>query len=253
VEEGRIVGLAMLQDFVERVRYDNPVCIMAGGFGKRLRPLTDEVPKPLLKVGGKPILQNLLENFIESGFHRFFISVHYKPEQIKNHFGQGERWNVDVQYLDEVEPLGTGGALGLIPEPLGELPLIVMNGDLLTQVDFARVLAFHHEQRATATICVREFEFEVPYGVVQTAGDCVSDIVEKPVHRFVINAGMYVLNPALVRRVPRNQPIDMPAFLRQNIRAGERVSYFPVHEQWLDIGRLSDFEKAQAEINQRLS
>ena len=252
VEDGRVAGLAMIQDFIARARHDNPVCIMAGGLGKRLRPLTEDTPKPLLKVGEKPILESVLENFAHSGFHRFFISIHYKREQIVEHFGNGSRWGVEIEYLMEDEPLGTGGALGLLPEDLGSLPIIVMNGDLLTKVDFARVLSFHQEQGAAATICVREYEFQVPFGVVQPQGDSVLDILEKPVQRFLINAGMYVLNPAVVRRVPKNQHVDMPALLKQNIQTGEKVGYFPLHDYWLDIGRASDFQNAQTAIAQHM-
>jgi dTDP-glucose pyrophosphorylase len=248
VEDGRVVGLAMLRDFFERPRYDNPVCIMAGGFGKRLRPLTEAVPKPLLVVGGRPILETVVENFARSGFHRFFISVHYKPEQIVGYFGRGERWNVDIQYLAEDEPLGTGGALSLLPENLGDLPVIVMNGDLLTKVDFARVLDFHREQRATATVCVRGYEYQVPFGVVQTRGDTVEDMVEKPVQHFLINAGMYLLDAPIVRTIPRGEAMDMPLLLKRVIQTGGRVCQFPVHEYWLDIGRMGDLERARQEI-----
>lgn len=247
VREGRVVGLAMLQDFFKPARRDNPVCLMAGGMGRRLRPLTEEVPKPLLKIGNKPILESVLENLVQSGFHRFYISVHYKPEQIVNHFGAGDRWNVRIDYLKEDEPLGTGGALGLLPETLGELPLIVMNGDLLTRCDFARVLHFHEEQRAAATVCVRDYQFQVPFGVVQIDDSRVTNLVEKPVQRFLINAGMYVLDPSVVRRVPRGRAMDMPALLQEAIAAGDRVACFPLHEYWLDIGRMSDFEAAQSQ------
>jgi len=250
VAERRLMGLVMLQDFVAPARHDNPVCIMAGGLGKRLRPLTENIPKPLLRVGGKPILEMLIENFVRSGFHRFFISIHYKAEQIADYFGRGHRWEAEIECLVEPEPLGTGGALGFLADRMGELPAIVVNGDLLTRVDFARVLSFHQEQGAAATICVREYEYQVPFGVVQPKGDNVLDILEKPVQQFLINAGIYVLNPSIVRRVPRNQPLDMPALLKQNIRAGERVSYFPLHEYWLDVGRVTDFEKAQTDIRQ---
>ncbi|MBU6398862.1 MAG: nucleotidyltransferase family protein [Verrucomicrobia bacterium] len=247
VEGERVVGLVVLRDLVEPTRCDNPVCLVAGGFGTRLRPLTESVPKPLLRVGGRPILQQALEHFARSGFHRLFISVHYKSEQIVEYFGSGRQWDVDIQYLHEDQPLGTAGALGLLPEDLGDLPVIVMNGDLLTKVDFARVLDFHREQRAAATLCVREYEYQVPFGVVRTNVEMVVDLVEKPVQQFLINAGMYVLDVGIIRSIPRGRHLEMPQLLQRVLQEGKRVCCFPLHEDWLDVGRLSDLARARSE------
>lgn len=246
--EMRLLGLETLHGLLKKPRQDNPVFLMSGGFGTRLRPLTESCPKPLLRVGDKPILELILEGFVNAGFHRFFISTHYLPEQIREHFGDGSNWDVSIRYIHEDEPLGTGGALGLLP--IGEIdqPLFLMNGDLLTNISYLSLLAFHEEHGGVATMCVREFEQQVPYGVIQSEGVRVTDIVEKPVQRFTVNAGIYVLSPELVRSVRPGTAIDMPNLIHREIRAGRRVNIFPVKEYWLDIGRLEDFERAQSEV-----
>jgi dTDP-glucose pyrophosphorylase len=244
----RVVAIETLRDILGRRRLDNPVFLMAGGFGKRLRPLTQICPKPMLKVGDKPILELILQGFADAGFHRFYISTHYMPDVIREHFGDGNRWNVSIQYVHEDEPMGTGGALGLLPQSEVDLPIFLMNGDLLTRVDYRSLLDFHDLHEGLATMCVREFESQIPYGVVQSDGYRVTQIVEKPVHRFFINAGIYVLSPELVRRVKRGERIDMPTLLEREIRAGRDVNMFPVHEYWLDIGRMDDFQRAQQEL-----
>ncbi|PWB36019.1 alcohol dehydrogenase [Pseudomonas sp. SDI] len=246
--EGTVIGLETLHDLLNKPRRNNPVFLMAGGFGTRLRPLTHNCPKPLLKVGEKPILELILERFISSGFHRFFISTHYMPEMIREHFGDGSRWGVSIQYIHEELPLGTGGALGLLPHDEIDLPLFMMNGDLLTTLDFENLLDFHQEHAAAATMCVREYEYCVPYGVIQSDGHRIQSMVEKPIQRFFINAGIYLLSPALVKSVAAGTRVDMPTLLEHEISAGRDVNMFPVHEYWLDIGRMEDFQRAQQEF-----
>lgn len=247
--EGRMVGLETLHGLLNKRRKDNPVFLMAGGFGKRLQPLTDSCPKPLLKVGDKPILQLILEKFIDAGFHRFFISTHYMAELIRNHFGDGSQWGVSIRYVHEEKPLGTGGALGLLPHDEIDLPLFMMNGDLLTNVSFDSLLKFHEGHRGMATMCVREYEYCVPYGVVESDGHRVKSMVEKPVHKFFVNAGIYVLSPELVKSVKPGTAIDVPTLLEQQMERGVEVNVFPVHEYWLDIGRMEDFQRAQFEVS----
>jgi dTDP-glucose pyrophosphorylase len=249
-EERRVTGLETLHGLLRKRRRDNPVFLMAGGFGTRLQPLTNHCPKPLLRVGNKPILEMIVEKFVDSGFHRFFISTHYMPEMIREQIGDGSRWGVKVQYVHEQEPLGTAGSLGLLPAAEVDLPLFVMNGDLLTNLDFQNVLAFHQEHAAAATMCVREYEHRVPYGVIQSEGHHIRAMVEKPVYRHFINAGIYLLAPELVRRVQPGTRIDMPTLLEQEIAQGRTVNMFPVHEYWLDIGRMEDFQRAQTEAGQ---
>ena len=171
---------------------------MAGGFGKRLAPLTNNTPKPLLKVGNKPILENVINQFIDAGFYNFYISTHYRAEMVQGYFGDGSNLNVSIKYIYEDAPLGTAGSLGLLPDNLPKLPILMMNGDLLTNVDLKELLRFHLQEGEDVTICVREYDFQVPYGVVKTDGKHAISIEEKPVHRFFVNAGIYVLNPSIL-------------------------------------------------------
>ncbi len=246
--ERRVVGLETLHGLVERRTIDNPVFLMAGGFGKRLQPLTNECPKPLLRVGDKPILELILESLVAAGFHRIFISTHYLPEMIENYFGDGSHWGVSIEYIHEETPLGTGGALGLLPKEKMDLPLLMMNGDLLTTVDYRGLLDFYREHKSIATMCVRQYEHRIPYGVVQTRGNYISSMEEKPVQRCFINAGIYVVAPELVRSVQRGERIDMPTLLERVMSEDKEVSMFPIHEYWLDIGRMDDFQRAQEEV-----
>ncbi len=247
-DEGRVIGLSNLHDILKKHRHDNPVFLMAGGFGTRLRPLTNNCPKPMLKVGDKPILEQILLNFVEAGFHRFYISTHYMPEVIRDYFGDGEKWGVSIQYVHEEEPLGTGGALGLLPHDEIDQPMFMMNGDLLTSLNLHSFLEFHERQNGVATMCVREYEHQVPYGVITSEGTQIKSMVEKPVHRFFVNAGIYLLDPALVKSVVPGTRVDMPTLLEQQIGVGKSVNMFPIHEYWLDIGRMDDFQKAQNEF-----
>jgi len=244
----KIIGLETLQYLLEVSKFDNPVFLMAGGFGKRLRPLTNDTPKPLLKVGTKPILETILEQFVEVGFHNFFISTHYKAEMLRNYFGDGSQWGVNIRYVHEEEPLGTAGALGLLPDSLPELPVFIMNGDLLTKVNFERLLNFHNEQGGIATMCAREYNFQVPYGVIQAEEHKIMSIVEKPIHNFFVNAGIYILSPSLVRSVESNRYLDMPNLLEKEIEQGAQVNMYPIHEYWLDVGQREEYERANKEI-----
>jgi dTDP-glucose pyrophosphorylase len=247
-EAGRVVDLETVAGQLESPRHPNVVFLMAGGLGKRLQPLTDHTPKPLLRIAGKPILESILERFVAAGFHRFFISTHYLPEQVREHFGDGSRWGVSIRYTHEPEPLGTGGALGLLPHDEIREPLFLMNGDLVTSLDYARLLEFHLAHAAAATMCVGEYEHQVPYGVIQNEGVLIRSMVEKPTEKYFINAGIYVLAPELVRRVAPGTRIDMPTLLQGAIAAGQDVAMFPLHEYWLDVGRMEDFRRAQREM-----
>ena len=244
-EKHQIIGLETLQHLLEKKRFNNPVFLMAGGFGTRLQPLTNYTPKPLLTVGNKPILETILGQFIEAGFHNFYISTHYKAEMVRKHFGDGSNWDVNINYIHESEPLGTAGALGLLPDDLPDLPIVMMNGDLLTKVDFSDLLKFHVESGGEATMCVREYDFQVPYGVITANDHKVASIVEKPIHKFFVNAGIYVLSSQLTSKVESNSYLDMPHLLQELIDIDEQVNMFPVHEYWLDIGQIEQFEQAQ--------
>ncbi|MDB9916627.1 nucleotidyltransferase family protein [Pseudomonadales bacterium] len=248
MEGSKVVGLEPLQSREEVSRHQNPVFLMAGGFGTRLQPLTDNCPKPLLKVGDKPILEILLDRFISCGFVNFYISTHYLPEMIREHFGDGTKWNVEIKYVHEESPLGTGGALGLLPDDISDLPVILINGDLLTNVDFERVLDFHDKHDAVATMCVRDYEYQVPFGVIVGDGNKIISMEEKPIQRFFVNAGIYIVNSEVRKAVNQGTRIDMPTLLEQFIGESNKVMMFPIHEYWLDIGRIDDFRRAQTDI-----
>lgn len=248
LDKGVVAGLETLQRVGTFSKYQNPVFLMAGGFGTRLRPLTDNCPKPLLKVGDKPILEIVLNSFIKAGFVNFYISTHYLPEMIREHFGDGSKWNVNISYVHEETPLGTGGALGLLPADIPDLPLIMVNGDVLTNVDFERVLEFHNKHNAAATMCVRDYEYQVPFGVINGEGNRIISMQEKPIQRFFVNAGIYVVSPQIRRSVSQNSRIDMPTLLEQFISRQANVMMFPIHEYWLDIGRIEDYHRAQTDI-----
>ena len=245
-DAGRVVGLATLDDLIGVAEHPNWVVLMAGGLGTRLQPLTDEYPKPLLAVGGKPILETILESFAEQGFKRIFLSVNYKAEMIRNHFGAGDRWGVQVEYLHESTRLGTAGALSLLPEK-PSAPIVVMNGDLLTRTNYDNLLQFHIEQGAVATMAVRQYDFQVPYGVVRLDGARIEAIEEKPVQSFFVNAGIYALSPEALDYLPAETFFDMPTLFEHLIAAGKTPAAYPLREYWLDIGRLDEFERAQRE------
>ena len=245
-ETGRVVDLVTSEELVGAVARPNWVVLMAGGLGTRLRPLTENFPKPLLAVGGKPILESILESFAEQGFKQIFLSVNYKAEMIQSHFGAGERWGVRVDYLQESTRLGTAGALSLLPS-MPSAPMIVMNGDLLTRANFDGLLAFHRDQGAAATMAVREYDYQVPYGVVRLDGARITAIEEKPLQRYFINAGIYVLSPEVLRHLPAQGFFDMPSLFEKLIAAGETTAAYPLREYWLDVGQRDEFERAQKE------
>ncbi len=244
---GRVVDLICEQREKPLCR-PNPVVLMLGGLGMRLRPLTQTTPKPMLRVGDKPILETILEHVMEQGFHRFHFCINYLGEQIRQHFGDGSRWGVQIHYIEEKRRMGTAGALSLL-KPLPELDLIVMNGDLLTKVDLGALLTHHQEHGNDATVCVREYQQQVPFGVMEMRGGRIERLAEKPVYRYFVNAGIYALSPGAVARLPKGLPYDMPQLLDGLIKHGRPVGGFPLTEYWLDIGRLPDFEQAQADFN----
>jgi len=245
-EAGRPVGLERLDGDATPNR-GNEVVIMAGGLGSRLRPLTETTPKPLLSVGGRPLLETIIEAFIEHGFRRFRIALNYRADQVETHFRDGRRFGASIEYLREESFLGTAGALGLLPSPPTE-PVVVMNGDILTKVDFSQLLEFHERTGAEMTMCVRDYEIEVPYGVVEVEGDVVTSLVEKPTTRHFINAGIYVLAPELVASVPRDARTDMTDLAASVLERNAKLCAFPIREYWLDIGHLEDLERARAEF-----
>jgi dTDP-glucose pyrophosphorylase/CBS domain-containing protein len=244
---GALIGLETLQHLVKSSSRGNPVLLMAGGFGTRLYPLTKNTPKPLLKVGEKPILETIISQFAEHGFYNFYISTHFESEQIKKYFKDGSQYGINIQYIYEDEPLGTAGSLGLLPKDISDLPIIIMNGDLLTKIDFNHLLDFHNNNNFDATVCVREYDFQVPYGVIEIDGYNIKKIKEKPVHKFFVNAGIYVINKSLMEDIDGGTYLDMTDFLGCKLNK-EKIGAFPVHEYWLDIGRIEEYERANKDV-----
>ena len=242
-ERGRILRLLKMEDVLAGKSLPNKVVIMAGGEGRRLRPLTNQCPKPMLRLGNKPILEKIIENCMSSGFREFYISVNYLGSQISDYFGDGSQWGASIHYLHEQQPLGTAGALSLIEDNLS-FPFLVLNADVLTDIDYERVIAFHQEENATLTVCVHEYETKIPFGVVGLDGTRVLSLTEKPVRRDFINSGVYVLNPGLLSFVPKNQMFNMTDLIEKTLLRGVKVSGFPIHEYWLDVGHPQSFELA---------
>lgn len=241
-----LLGLETLVALLQPKLRNGIVVLMAGGLGTRLRPLTDESPKPMLRVGDKPILETILQNFIDYGFHRFYLSVNYKAEMIRSYFGDGSRWGIEIRYLEEQDRLGTAGALSLLPEN-PDSPIIVMNGDILTRINFDALLDFHDVNGSAATLCVREYAYTVPYGVVSMDGNRLMSWVEKPEEKKFVSAGIYVLNPDVLGLIPKGSYYDMPTLFQSVMALGKTSIGFPIHEYWLDIGRMEDFERAHAD------
>jgi NDP-sugar pyrophosphorylase family protein len=244
--QNKIQSIQTAEDFQKKDLKDNWVFLMAGGLGERLYPLTQTKPKPLLTVGNKPILENILESFIDHGFRNFFVSVNYKANMIEDYFGDGRKWGVEIQYIRESKPLGTGGSLGLLPN-VPEKPIIMMNGDILTKVNFEKLLDFHHKNNSIATMCIRKYDYQIPYGTVVVDNQKVTSIIEKPIHNFFVNAGIYVLEPEILNGMKKNLYQDMPNLLEKLMQNKKQVSAFPLHEYWLDIGQMDDLERAQSD------
>lgn len=245
-KHGRIVDLFMLDEVMYPSLKENFVVIMAGGLGTRLRPLTENVPKPMLDVGGKPLLETIIQSVSQYGFKNFYLAVNYKKEMIMDYFGDGKRFGVNICYLEEEQPLGTAGALSLLPQKPTQ-PFIVMNGDLLTKIHFAQLLDFHREHQAIGTMCVRSYEYQVPYGVVRFNNYRFEMIEEKPVYRYFVNAGIYVLDPKALEWIPGQTFFDMPDLFQILSKTHHHVAVFPIREYWLDIGRIDDYVRARKE------
>lgn len=244
--DNRLTGLDTFDELLERNSRDNIAVLMAGGLGQRLLPLTEDCPKPLLKVGGRPILETILINLIEHGFQRFYISVNYKAGMIRDYFGDGSQWSARISYLEEPDRMGTAGALALLPERPAE-SFLVMNADLLTKANFSHLMDFHEQHRAAGTMCVREHTYQIPYGVVKLDRHHIRAIEEKPRRHYFFNAGIYVLAPQALELVSPGVPLDMPVLFDKLLAAGRETAAFHLRDYWLDIGQPGDFEQAQGD------
>jgi len=244
VEGKRVADVAFIRDIVEAHREEHPVVIMAGGEGKRLRPLTNDTPKPMLDVGGRPLLETVLDQVRQAGFSRVLLAVNYRADIVESHFGDGARFGVEIDYIREPKQLGSAGALRIARQRL-EQPFIVINADLLTNVNLSALMRFHTDDANLITVGVRRYVLEVPYGVVELQGPRVVELREKPTIDLLVNAGIYAVSPdAVALMPPRQAEFDMTDLIGQCLAQERRVGAFPVHEYWLDIGQFSDYQRA---------
>jgi len=243
-EQGQFLGLHLLHDLIRQDYRDNAAVILCGGKGMRLRPITESIPKPMIQVAGRPILERIILHLVGHGFRNIYLAVHYLGEMIEAHFGTGEKFGCRISYLREERPLGTGGAIALLPEHVAG-PMLVMNGDLVTQFDASRMLEDHLEQGNRATLGVQTYTHEIPFGVVDGEADAVERIREKPILEFRVNAGIYILDSDIRTRLTPGEPITIPAIIQGCLDAGERVGCFHVDEDWMDVGRHDDLRTAR--------
>jgi dTDP-glucose pyrophosphorylase len=243
-----VVGLVVLDDLLVPEQRDNEIVVMAGGLGSRLRELTRDTPKPMLRVGSRPLLETIVLHFASQGFRRFSFAVNYRADQIEAHFGDGAAFGVEIRYLREEQRLGTAGALSLLPSA-PTAPVLVTNADLLTKEDYGQMIDTHAASAAAATMGVRDYEMQVPFGVVNEAGGRVTSIDEKPTHRFLVSAGVAVLSPEAVALVPTGTAFDMPQLFETMLQRGLTVRSHRIDGYWIDIGRVADFERANADFD----
>jgi dTDP-glucose pyrophosphorylase len=244
--EGCVADLVTLADLVPDQFLPLQAVIMAGGSGTRLRPLTEDLPKAMLPVGDRPLMEVIIEQLRQSGIGRVNITTHYLPDKITEYFGNGENFGVELNYVSEDRPLGTAGSLGLIDWP--QETLLVINGDILTKVNFRAMLDYHQEHGADITIGVRKYDLQVPYGVVECEDQRVSRLREKPSLSFFVNAGIYMLEPRVNQHITNGEHYDMTDLIDRLIRKGRPVISFPIVEYWLDIGKPSDYARAQEDV-----
>lgn len=234
-KKGLLAGLHTMHTILGREELPNTAVIMAGGQGMRLRPVTEHIPKPMLKVAGRPILERLVLHLVGSGVTRIYLAVNYLAHMIEDHFGDGTKFGCQIGYLREQEPRGTGGALALL-KPKPKHPVVVMNGDLITQVDIPAMLRFHEAGGYEATMAVRRYGHQVPFGCVDVRNGRIVRLEEKPVLERSINTGIYILDPAVVRRIPdRFYPIT--ELFESCLKRGGRLGAFEVEEEWIDVGQ----------------
>ena len=242
----RVVGLVTMEEFLPEQMLPVHAIVMAGGQGSRLRPLTEHLPKPMLPVGDRPLLEIIIRQLREAGIKRVKVTTHHRPEKITEHFGDGREFGVELSYVEESRPLGTVGGLGLLPHPTETT--LVINGDILTDVDFRAMLSYHREHEAELTVAVRQYDLKVPYGVVGCEGSMGRKISEKPVFGVFVNAGIYLLEPAVYRFIQSGERCDMTDLIERLLKEGRPVASFPVREYWLDVGEHAGYEQAAQDV-----
>lgn len=244
---GKVVDIKEIDDFIKPHPKLNKVILMAGGLGERLRPLTIDTPKPMLNVGNKPILQTIIEKFKENGYSNFIICLNYKSDIIQEYFKDGSEFGINIEYVIEEQRLGTAGALSLINDISNE-PFFVMNGDILTNINFSQLHEYHNSSNSIATMCVRDYNFQIPYGVVELEGTNIISIQEKPHQKYFVSAGIYMFSHEVLNYIPKNEYFDMPTLFEKLIADGKNAISFPLREYWLDIGKIEEYNRANDEF-----
>jgi len=239
-----VIGLHLWDEINEPSERSNTIVIMAGGKGSRLHPETENCPKPLLPIAGKPILEHIINRAKAEGFSHFILAIYHLGYMIEDYFGNGEKFDVQIDYLREASPLGTAGALSLL-DPQPNSTFIVTNGDVITEIRYGELLDFHQRNGASATMAVRMHEWQNPFGVVQTQGIEITSYEEKPISRSYINAGVYVIESSSLELLKKSERYDMPTLFELIQGKGERVIAFPIHETWMDVGSLEDLKLAR--------
>lgn len=249
IDENEILSGFYVASDKKKSKKTNKIVLMVGGLGSRLGALTSNCPKPMLNVGGKPILETIIKNLTSEGFTDFYLAVNYKSEVIEEYFGNGSQLGISIKYIREEKRMGTAGSLSLLEEVPNE-PLVVMNGDLLTSINVSELIEFHNENDSQATMCIRNYNFQLPFGVVVVNGENMQEILEKPTEKRFVNAGIYIVNPSTLSRIPKDQFYDMPTFFNDLLKEKMNVKVFPISGYWLDIGQKEDFEKAHVEYDE---
>lgn len=248
-KDNRPIRLVQMKDLIKQAKKPNVAVIMAGGRGSRLGELTKNLPKPMLPVGGKPIIANIAEQLCKHGFVKIYISVNYKADIIVEYFKNNPVQNADISFLHENKMLGTAGSIAMLPNSMTE-PFIVVNGDILSAINYENLLDFHIRNKSGITVCAREFSFQIPYGVLKINGSKLTAIEEKPFHSIFINAGVYVMNPEIIKLIKPEEPLDMPNLIKEAADAKLDVSCFPLSDFWLDIGTPADYSKTKQNTNE---
>ncbi|CAM4192476.1 nucleotidyltransferase family protein [Campylobacter armoricus] len=241
-DKNEVIAIKSIASILKEKSFENEVVLMVGGLGSRLGELTKNTPKPMLKVGKKPILENIVLNFKKQGFKKFIFCVNYKKEVICDYFQNGKNLGIEISYIKEKQKLGTAGALSLIKDMKDSF--VVMNGDILTKLDFEQLIKEHKKSKAMMSVVLREFEFQIPYGVVKISNNIIKDIKEKPVQNFLVSAGIYVLEPQVLKYIEKNAYLDMPNLIKLLLDKKLKINSYVLQDYWIDIGRLEEYEKA---------
>lgn len=248
-EDNKFIEIFVLDDIEFNIK-PNWIVIMAGGLGTRLGELTKETPKPMLKVGNKPILEHIIETFVSFGFTKFMLSINYKAEIIKEYFKNGSDLGVEIKYLEETKRLGTGGALSLIDIEINK-PFFVINGDVITSLNFEKLLEYHIASKSDATMCVRKHNYQIPYGVIESdQNNYILDIKEKPKYDFLVNTGIYILEPSILGNIPKNEFFDLPNLFINLKKLNKTIKSYEIADYWIDIGHPNDYNEIRVRMEQ---